>query len=287
MVSSFILRKAVVSVKSSYRTSWTFVLLAKRILPVIQFKGGQVVKSVSFNTDRRFGDVGQFAQVYRSRGIDELILIDVAKHHSANLVDFSLITRVARMARIPMTYGGGISDVSVAGRILQSGIERIVVGGLAYEDPGQAKKLVRRFGRSATVGAVDYFRNKEGQTVVRTHGGQNDTGLSVEQAISFLVEEIQVGEVLLTSIDQDGARQGYDNFEFLSNLTSLEVPIVVNGGCWTYEQMREAFRYDMVWGCAAASMFMFSSRTPLGAARFLSENFVNVRIPERLGDQIE
>ncbi|MGI0081327.1 MAG: imidazole glycerol phosphate synthase subunit HisF, partial [Nitrososphaerales archaeon] len=214
--------------------------LAKRIIPCLDVKDGKVVKGVNFLSPKEAGDPVALAKAYRDQGADELLFLDISASREGRKTRIDLARNVAKVLDIPFTIGGGISSVDDAKVVLSNGADKVSVNTSAVKNPKLVSELSDVFGQQCVVVAIDAKRSKDTSSgfAVCTLGGSYDTGIDV---LSWArdAETRGAGEILLTSIDRDGTKKGYD-----VELTSLvcsrsSLPVIASGGCGVIEHFRE------------------------------------------------
>ena len=249
-------------------------MLAKRIIPCLDVRDGRVVKGVNFEALRDAGDPVEAAERYDAEGADELTFLDITASHEGRETIDHVVARVAERVMMPLSVGGGVRAVEDVRRLLLAGADKVAVNTAAVDDPSLVARAADRFGAQAIVVAVDAKRDGDGWRVF-THGGRKPTGLD---AIDWCVRmaETGAGEILLTSMDRDGTRAGYD-LELLRAVTSaVGVPVIASGGAGTLEHLAEglAAGADAV---LVASLFHFREHTIPEAKRFLAERGFTIR----------
>jgi cyclase len=214
-------------------------MIAKRIVPCLDIDSGRVVKGTKFLNLRDMGDPAELARRYSDSGADEIVLLDISATHQGRESAFAVIERAAATARVPITAGGGARTPDDVARYLRSGADKVSVNSGAVKDPELIGKCARRFGSQCVVLAIDAKRNGDSWNVY-VAGGRTDTGLD---AVAWAKEGVArgAGEILLTSMDMDGVKQGYDLGLLKAISSSVNVPIIASGGAGTLEHIVEAF----------------------------------------------
>lgn len=245
-------------------------MLAHRIIPTILCHGRQMVKGKRFNAWRTVGLAAQAVRIHQMRGVDELMLLDIAATAEGRGPDLELVAELAEVCLMPLAVGGGIRTVDDAWSVLRAGADKVVVG---TAGPKAIAEISSRMGSQAVVAACDY---REGKAYVRC-GKARTRQPAAGWALSCFRHG--AGEILLTAMSLEGTQEGYDldTIRRISNL--LPIPVIAHGGAGTYQHMIEAIEAgaDAV---AAGAMFQFTDQTPQGAARYLAEHGVETRIPE-------
>jgi cyclase len=231
-------------------------MLTRRVIPCLDVKGGRVVKGVQFVSLRDAGDPVQCAAAYDAAGADELVFLDISASQEGRGTLISLVEKVADSLFIPLTVGGGVSDVEHFRELLLAGADKVGVNSAALRTPELLTKAANRFGAQAVVAAIDARRDGNGWRVF-THGGTRPTE---RDAIEWSKEVVErgAGEILLTSMDRDGTQAGYDT-ELLARVTAaVKVPVIASGGAGTLPHFVDAARAGAA-GVLAASLFHFET----------------------------
>ena len=241
-------------------------MLARRLVPCLDVERGRVVKGVRFVALRDAGDPVECARRYDAEGADELVFLDITASSDARPIVLEMVRQVADAVFLPFTVGGGVRSVDDADALLRAGADKVAVNTAAVADPELLDRLSRRFGAQAVVLAID-ARRRPGGFEVFVHGGRTPTG---RDAVAWAREGAQrgAGEILLTSMDRDGTKDGYDLELTRSVADSVRVPVVASGGCGSVEHMAEALTRGGASAALAASIFHFGEvRIPEARAR--------------------
>ena len=241
-------------------------MLAKRLVPCLDVDRGRVVKGVRFVSLRDAGDPVECAARYDAEGADELVFLDITASSDARPIVIDMVRRVADAVFLPFTVGGGVRSLEDADALLRAGADKVAVNTAAVDDPALVERLALRFGSQAVVLAVD-ARRGEGGWQVYVHGGRTPTG---RDAVAWAREgaERGAGEVLLTSMDRDGTKDGFDVALTRAVADAVPVPVVASGGCGTVEHMKAALTEGGASAALAASVFHFGEiRIPDAKAR--------------------
>jgi cyclase len=214
-------------------------MLRPRVIVCLDVDHGRVVKGTSFKNLRDVGDPVELASRYETEGADEIVFLDISASHEGRRTLLDTVRRTAEALFIPLTVGGGIGSVANMGDLLRAGADKISVNTAAVRDPGLITRGAERFGSQCIVASIDAAREGTGYRVY-THGGRTPTEL---QGLPWAVECARrgAGEIMLTSIDQDGARTGYDLALTRAVATAVTVPVIASGGAGTSEHLRDAF----------------------------------------------
>jgi cyclase len=251
-------------------------MLAKRLVPCLDVDRGRVVKGVRFVSLRDAGDPVECAARYDAEGADELVFLDITASADARPIVIEMVRRVADAVYLPFTVGGGVRSVEDADGLLRAGADKVAVNTAAVDDPGLVERLSRRFGSQAVVLAIDARARGGHAWEVFVHGGRTPTG---RDAVAWAREgaERGAGEILLTSMDRDGTKDGFDLALTRAVAEAVTVPVVASGGCGTVEHMAAALTEGKASAALAASVFHFGEiRIPDAKAR-LRASGVEVR----------
>jgi imidazole glycerol-phosphate synthase subunit HisF len=243
-----------------------FLMLARRLIPCLDVDRGRVVKGVRFVSLRDAGDPVECAARYDEEGADELVFLDITASSDARPIVLDMVRRVADTVFLPFTVGGGVRSVQDAEELLRAGADKVAVNTAAVAEPELLERLSARFGAQAVVLAVD-ARKREGGWEVFVRGGRTPTG---RDAVAWASEAAGrgAGEILLTSMDRDGTRDGFDVALTRAVADAVPVPVVASGGCGTVEHMAEVLTEGHASAALAASIFHFGDvRIPQAKAR--------------------
>lgn len=253
-------------------------MLAKRIIPCLDVKDGRVVKGVQFLNLRDAGDPVEAAQVYDQQGADELVFLDITASHEKRGIMIDVVHRTAQRIFMPLTVGGGINTTDEIRDLLRAGADKVSINTAAVRRPDFVREAAEMFGSQCIVVAIDARRDPErpGHWGVFTHGGRTPTGLD---AIAWAqhVETLGAGEILLTSMDQDGTQAGYD-LELTSRIAdAVHIPVIASGGVGGLEHLRQGLTTGKADAVLAASIFHFGEHTVGQAKDYLHAHGVVVR----------
>jgi imidazole glycerol-phosphate synthase subunit HisF len=278
-------------------------MLAKRIIPCLDVKDGRVVKGVQFLDLRDAGDPVEAAVAYDAQGADELVFLDITASHEDRAIMLDVVRRTADALYIPFTVGGGLRSVEDVRVLLRAGAEKVSFNTAALARPAVIREAAERFGSQCIVVAIDARRttlvtgesgpkpppswnrpptfrpDRAGPATtwtVYTHGGRRPTG---RDALEWAQEAVELGagEILLTSMDRDGTKDGYDLELTRAIADAVDVPVIASGGAGTLEHFREAFVEGEASGALAASLFHFGTYTIGEVKDYLAERGVEVR----------
>ncbi len=266
-------------------------MLTKRIIPCLDVDRGRVVKGVNFLHLRDAGDPVEVARRYEADGADELVFLDISASHEGREILLEVVRRVSEEVFMPFTVGGGIRTLDDATRLIQAGAEKVSINSVAVRTPGLVTEVARKFGSCATVVNIDPRRvQKDGRTVWEVHvnGGRVPTGL---EAVAWArrVVELGAGEIVLTSMDADGTRAGYDLEMTRAVSDAVRVPVVASGGAGCPEHLYHVLTTGGADAALAASIFHYEEYPVPVTKAYLAGRGVPVRIesPPLRGKQVE
>jgi cyclase len=251
-------------------------MLTKRIIPCLDIKDGRTVKGVNFVNIRDAGDPVELGSLYAKQGADELVFLDISATNEQRKTFASLVKDIARHINIPFTVGGGISSVADVAPLLEAGADKVSINSSAVKNPDLINELSKAFGSQCIVLAID-ARKINNQWIVHTHGGKNPTD---KKLFSWAKEgqERGAGEILFTSMDHDGTKNGFavDALNKLNNL--LSIPIIASGGAGKAEHFIDAFVLGNADAALAASVFHFGEISVPELKTFLKNKGIDVRL---------
>ena len=251
--------------------------LAKRIIPCLDVHGGRVVKGVNFVALRDAGDPVEIARGYDAAGADELAFLDITASSDARDTIVEVIERVADQVFIPLTVGGGVRQVEDVRKLLNAGADKVSINTSAVDNPDLVERAAARFGSQAIVVAIDARASGPGKWEVFTHGGRRARGIdAVEWAVAMAARG--AGEILLTSMDRDGTKSGFDLELTLAVSSAVTVPVIASGGVGTLEHLALGIERGRADAVLAASVFHFGEITIPEAKRFLAGRGIEVRL---------
>jgi cyclase len=258
-------------------------MLTKRIIPCLDVKDGRVVKGVSFVNLKDAGDPVEIAKMYDQKGADELCFLDITASHEKRKILLDVVQRTAEQVFMPLTVGGGIRDLEDIRTLLLAGADKVSINTAAVQDPDFILKASERFGSQCIVVAIDAKRvNSEQRAVnslhweVYTHGGRKATG---RDAVGWAkkMESSGAGEILLTSMDKDGTKEGYDLELTRSVSEAVQIPVIASGGAGTLDHLWEAFIKGRADAVLAASIFHYRQYTISQAKAYLAGKGIPMR----------
>ncbi len=254
--------------------------LAKRIIPCLDVDRGRVVKGINFVGIRDAGDPVEIARRYNEEGADELTFLDITASHEARDTTATTVEKIAREVFIPLTVGGGVREVSDIRTLLNAGADKVSINTAAIHNPELVKEAAERFGSQCIVVAMDVKRVSEHAQPPRyelfTHGGRKPTGI---EAVSWAqkMAELGAGEILLTSMDRDGTRDGFELVITRAISDAVDVPLIASGGVGNLEHLAEGISVGGADAVLAASIFHFGEFTIPQAKAYLEGKGIEVR----------
>lgn len=251
-------------------------MYAKRVIPCLDVKNGHVVKGVSFQNLRDAGDPVECAVAYDKKGADELVLLDITATHEGRSTMVDIVTRVANSIFIPFTVGGGIRTTADFKELLRAGADKISVNSAAVRNPDLINEAAQKFGSQCVVCAIDAKRRAEGGWEVYLNGGRLPTGID---AVKWAQEAVSrgAGEILLTSMDCDGQKTGYDIALTKAVSESVGVPVIASGGAGALEHFSDALTVGKADAVLAASLFHFNEIPIADLKDYLQKQGIPVR----------
>ncbi len=253
-------------------------MLAKRIIPCLDVNQGRVVKGVQFVSLRDAGDPVAAAKAYNDAGADELVFLDIPASHEARPIILDVVAKTAEVAFMPLTVGGGVRTAEDVRALLKAGADKVSVNTAAVERPALITEAAERFGSQCVVVAIDAKRRSGATGVwdVFTHGGRRATG---QDAVAWAreAERLGAGEILLTSMDCDGTKQGYDVPLTRAVSDAVGIPVIASGGAGTPAHFYEALTAGGADAALAASLFHFGELSIAAVKQYLASRQVTVR----------
>lgn len=252
-------------------------MLAKRIIPCLDVKDGRVVKGINFVGLRDAGDPVEIAEFYNTQGADELVFLDITASSERRKTIVDVVERTAREVFMPLTVGGGIRSVEDFREILLAGADKVSVNSAALLEPTLISRAAERFGSQCVVVAIDAKRRADGSFTVYMNGGRMDMNLDAV-AWAIEAERLGAGELLVTSMDADGTKAGFD-LELTKRITdAVKIPVIASGGGGALSHFKDVFKLADADAALAASLFHYRELTVGEVKEYLAENGVPVRL---------
>ena len=254
-------------------------MLKNRIIPCLDVNNGRVVKGINFTDLRDAGDPVEQAEYYDKCGADEICFLDITATHENRNTIIDIVNRTAEKCFVPLTVGGGIKSIQNIRDLLLAGADKVSINSAAVKDISFVKEASRKFGTQCMVVAVDAKKVSEDRWEIFTHGGRNKTGIN---AIEFAIqaEKNGAGEILLTSMDKDGTKSGYDIALLKRVTSSVNIPVIASGGAGNLEHLHDGIKKGGASAVLAASIFHYGDYTILQAKEYLASKDVPVRIKQ-------
>ena len=252
-------------------------MLAKRIIPCLDVSAGRVVKGVNFVELRDAGDPVEIARRYDEQGADELTFLDITASSDARDIILHVVERVAEQVFIPLTVGGGVRTVDDVRRLLNAGADKVSINTAAVNNPRVVADAADKVGSQCIVVAIDAKQTAPGKWEVFTHGGRNNTGLDAIEWARKVVS-LGAGEILLTSMDRDGTRSGFDLELTRTVSDAVAVPVIASGGVGSLEHLADGVSIGHADAVLAASIFHFGEHTVREAKELMRARGIEVRL---------
>ncbi len=250
-------------------------MLNKRIIPCLDVKDGRVVKGVNFVELKDAGDPVTIAKAYDEHEADEIVFLDITASHEKRGILLDIVRKTAEQVFMPLTVGGGINKIEDIRELLNAGADKVSINTAAVKNPDLVREASERFGSQCIVVAID-AKKVDGQWEVFTHGGRNATGLDVLEWARKM-ERFGAGEILLTSMDRDGTKNGYDIALTDAVCKAVNIPVIASGGAGKLEDFYDIFEQTSADAALAASVFHYGE-IPIGKVKdYLKSKKVNIR----------
>lgn len=252
-------------------------MLAKRIIPCLDVMNGQVVKGINFLGLKEIGEPVEMGAEYSAQGADELVYLDISASSEGRKTFTDLVRRISERIDIPFTVGGGISSFEDGARLLDAGADKITINSSAVQHPELIGKIASHYGSQFVVVAIDARQTPDGKWQVMTHGGHRET----DRELFSWAAEVQdrgAGEILFTSMDHDGTKNGYACQAYSEMASFLTIPVIASGGAGTVAHIEEVLREGKADAALAASIFHYGEIRIPELKRKLREDGINVRI---------
>lgn len=234
-------------------------MLRTRVIPCLLLRDESLVKSVKFKTYNYIGDPINTVRIFNELEVDELVFLDIAASREGKKPNYKILEQIAAECFMPLAYGGGLSDIDDIGRIFAIGFEKVVVNSHAVMNPDFMTRLADKFGSQSIIGSIDARKNLWGRYEVFTHGGSRKSGKNpLEWALEL--ERLGAGELLVTSMEQDGTWNGYDTKLIESVTSKVHVPVIANGGAGTVRHIGDVVKIGGASAVAVGSMVVFQGK---------------------------
>ena len=252
-------------------------MLAKRIIPCLDVKDGRVVKGIRFLNLRDAGDPAEVASIYDKQGADEVVFLDITASHENRKIIIDVVKKTAERVFMPLTVGGGIRSLNDIRNLLKAGADKVSINTAAVENPRLVRQASHRFGGQCIVVAIDAKKIGRKRWEVYTHGGRTPTG---RDAVKWAkrAEELGAGEILLTSMDYDGTKDGYDLNLTKAISEAVNIPVIASGGAGMPEHFYEILNKGRADAALAASIFHYKEYTVEQIKKYLRRKKVSVRL---------
>jgi cyclase len=252
-------------------------MLAKRIIPCLDVKDGRVVKGINFVNLRDAGDPVESASAYSREGADEIVFLDITASIEQRKAILAVVRQTAEQVFIPLTVGGGIRDIEDARLLLRSGADKVSINTAAVEQPNLIKESSEEFGNQCIVIAIDAKRVNSSKWEVYTYGGSRPTGIDAREWAQES-EDLGAGEVLLTSMDADGTKAGYDLELNRAISEAVNIPVIASGGAGELEHLYQALTEGKADAVLAASIFHYGEYSIKQAKIYLKDKGISIRV---------
>ena len=252
-------------------------MLKKRIIPCLDIKDGRVVKGINFVNLVDAGDPVEQANIYDKNGADEICFLDITASNENRDILINVVNETAKKISIPLTVGGGVRNLEDINKLLSNGADKVSINTAAVQNKELVKKSAEKFGSQCIVVAVDAKKVKENKWEVFTHGGRKSTGKDVLKFISKM-ESMGAGEILLTSMDRDGTKKGYD-LDLTKKVCNLvKIPVIASGGVGNLDHLYQGLKIGKASAVLAASIFHYGEYSIKDAKQYLDSKGIPVRI---------
>ena len=252
-------------------------MLKKRIIPCLDIKNGRVVKGINFVNLIDAGDPAEQAKIYNDNGADEICFLDITASHEKRNTILEVVKKTTEKCFVPLTVGGGVRSVEDISNLLLAGADKVTINTAAVKNENLIKEGAEKFGSQCIVVAVDAKKVKNDKWEVFTHGGRKSTGKDVLKFVAKM-ESLGAGEILLTSMDRDGTKKGYDLDIKKKGEEVFNIPVIASGGVGNLEHLHQGFKIGKANAVLAASIFHFGEYSILEAKQYLDTKGVPVRM---------
>tara|TARA_Y100000022_G_C13247699_1_gene375651 strand:+ start:82 stop:834 length:753 start_codon:yes stop_codon:yes gene_type:complete len=249
-------------------------MLKKRIIPILLIKNGVIVKTVNFINPRIVGDIKSTVQVFANRLADELCIIDIdaAKNRT---IDFDLVEKIAKIANMPLSYGGYVNDLDTAKNLYNVGIDKLIVRSCIFENENEIEKISGWFGYQSIIANIDYIGS--GKNAICIYGPYNKSKGGKILSVIERINNMNIGEILLNSVDRDGMMTGYDIETLKMVKSKTKYPVIISSGCGTLQDALDGFTFEAD-AIAAGSLFYWVGESIITLKSFLYEKNIPIRM---------
>ena len=252
-------------------------MLKKRIIPCLDIKNGRVVKGINFVDLVDAGDPAEQAKIYNDSGADEICFLDITASHEDRNTILEIVKKTTEKCFVPLTVGGGVRSIEDINNLLLAGADKVSINTAAVSNKNFIKEAAEKFGSQCIVIAVDAKKVNNDKWEVFTHGGRKPTGKDVLKFVQKM-EAFGAGEILLTSMDRDGTKKGYD-LDLTKKISNLvNIPVIASGGVGSLEHLHQGFKIGKASAVLAASIFHFGKYSILDAKQYLDSKGIPIRI---------
>jgi len=252
-------------------------MLKKRVIPCLDINKGRVVKGINFVNLIDAGDPVEQAKVYNDNGADEICFLDITASHENRSIILEVVKKTTEKCFVPLTVGGGIRTIKDIGNLLRAGADKVSINTAAVINPELIKEGAKQFGSQCMVVAIDAKKVGDNNWEVFTHGGRNPSGYEVLK-FAEKMQSLGAGEILLTSMDRDGTKKGYDLDLTKKISNNLNIPVIASGGVGNLEHLYEGFNIGNASAVLAASIFHFGEYSIIEAKQYLDSKGIPVRV---------
>ena len=252
-------------------------MLKKRIIPCLDIKNGRVVKGINFVNLVDAGDPSEQAKIYNDNGADEICFLDITASHENRNIILEVVKKTTEKCFVPLTVGGGVRSLEDINNLLLAGADKVSINTAAVNDPNLIEESAKKFGSQCIVVAVDAKKVNNNKWEVFTHGGRKPTGKDVINFVTKM-ESLGAGEILLTSMDRDGTKKGYD-LDLTKKVSNLvNIPVIASGGVGSLEHLHQGIKIGKANAVLAASIFHFGEFSIQDAKKYLDSKGIPVRL---------
>ena len=252
-------------------------MLKKRIIPCLDIKNGRVVKGINFVNLVDAGDPAEQAKIYNDNGADEICFLDISASHENRNIILEVVKKTTEKCFVPLTVGGGVRNLEDINNLLLAGADKVSINTAAVSNEFLIKEAAEKFGSQCIVIAVDAKKVNNDKWEIFTHGGRQSTGKDVLEFVEKM-ESLGAGEILLTSMDRDGTKKGYD-LDLIKKVTkTIKIPVIASGGVGNLDHLHQGFKIGKADAVLAASVFHFGEFSIQDAKKYLDSKGIPVRI---------